>query len=1161
MKKQTTTNTFQEGMVSDFNPLVTPNNVLTGCLNGTIITYNGNENVLQNDMGNGRVETAYLPEGYIPIGTTELGGIIYIVSYNPLLDKCQIGSFPSPERNVLTQEIQQPQVVVGNKEFWDNDYNLKNTLLKVKLLSDNKINKLNPGDKYIIYSDGVKGNLLSEEPCLSDGLATDRNKVDATPRHVTIHVVSIGQDGKITYLDDSLKWHPQKFGEDGDISYYIKHIDLLSKDTISSNIDEYRSLVNSGYNIFNSKVSGELALLFEVKVIDSFSVTWDAEVKSDPNDTTDKSAVIKFEFYWETQDERIAPSYVILTDSQFSIMSGGESGDSFEGEDQIQIQKGDYVEIDDTKTARTPAFHYIHNDNSPRIWNYTLTPAMKYGKIPYLAVSGSINFTDIGSGKIEVDEWRYYIQDKSFYLSWGLDAYPEKNKSIKEVIFTFIPFDSAVENREKLLLGKTEVAKNYSGRDYVGEKYYQYIVRNKKSYSGNFQEIISFSEDGLQKNHLYLVDVGVVYGVTGNNSTDEVIHNYQWLYTTGQWNKEFIEGTEENFNNIQLDLDFQSECAVEDTIIEKIQTTKPSIPQSLPAQGDEMHYSTLGAKVLTVNYDGTSFNKNPNLSLDINVIPSYPELFSVQIQENDKFTNSIANKKVSYNQIVESDQPSIIANKVKSKSMTPETTDSTVAAAINGILKGPITQTIDDNAVDYINAEIIDGATTKNPKISVWGSLFSRINADLTIKTATINQTVRPVLLETSDFGNLGIQDTKHLNTLFGFGCEYNPGGARTPMCCFQYEPSSTTNTLKVIQYDSKARTDISDDQYSVRDYWEVPAYNDILNEWLLGSNNPFAVVKYVRWGHSEGDDRYTTLLYDTGKQPIRLGDKWGIWVRTNENHYIPVRGFFNSTAGNNEKQGTSATGSADAQQQILAILAQLYYVDTNPTPTEKCLVENINKLKPYTATWTITLKGEVQVADKNKSVLLGKRIPLSDIANVANILGISTKNVHLESSDTGKDIIEISEKDIIHNFRINVSDLYNKYEELKSTIIQSIWKLSTSDNDIIGNSKNPSFLYVYDQNISDFLSLDNKSSTKLYTKADLIENTSTGRITISNLSNPNTVQSQFYGCLTMDSSNNLVAKESELLAQYNVYRYYPDNGNYIEVKRNAKAYFLGQNL
>nr|DAR76552.1 MAG TPA: hypothetical protein [Caudoviricetes sp.] len=64
--------------------MTTPNNVLTDALNATITTMNGNENVLQNDMGNARVESAYLPEGYIPIGMKEYGGVIYIASYNPV---------------------------------------------------------------------------------------------------------------------------------------------------------------------------------------------------------------------------------------------------------------------------------------------------------------------------------------------------------------------------------------------------------------------------------------------------------------------------------------------------------------------------------------------------------------------------------------------------------------------------------------------------------------------------------------------------------------------------------------------------------------------------------------------------------------------------------------------------------------------------------------------------------------------------------------------------------------------------------------------------------------------------------------------------------------------------------------------------------------------
>ena len=47
--KQEATNTFGEGIIMDLNPLTTPNNVLTSALNATMITYNGNEFVLQNE--------------------------------------------------------------------------------------------------------------------------------------------------------------------------------------------------------------------------------------------------------------------------------------------------------------------------------------------------------------------------------------------------------------------------------------------------------------------------------------------------------------------------------------------------------------------------------------------------------------------------------------------------------------------------------------------------------------------------------------------------------------------------------------------------------------------------------------------------------------------------------------------------------------------------------------------------------------------------------------------------------------------------------------------------------------------------------------------------------------------------------------------------------
>lgn len=107
MKKESV-NQFNGGLNVDLHPMVTPNSVLTDDLNGTFITYNGNEFCLQNDRGN--FEVAHLSDGYVPIGAKEYNGIIYIVSVKNalnndgeiVLDECltEIGTYPGVDWNI-----------------------------------------------------------------------------------------------------------------------------------------------------------------------------------------------------------------------------------------------------------------------------------------------------------------------------------------------------------------------------------------------------------------------------------------------------------------------------------------------------------------------------------------------------------------------------------------------------------------------------------------------------------------------------------------------------------------------------------------------------------------------------------------------------------------------------------------------------------------------------------------------------------------------------------------------------------------------------------------------------------------------------------------------------------------------------------------------------
>lgn len=96
-----TTNVFLKGMTSDMHPLTTSQQEYTDALNATLITFNGNEQMMQNDMGNTKIQDSKtgnimgLREGFVPVGLKEHGGIMYIASVNK--DGVgEIGTIPSP---------------------------------------------------------------------------------------------------------------------------------------------------------------------------------------------------------------------------------------------------------------------------------------------------------------------------------------------------------------------------------------------------------------------------------------------------------------------------------------------------------------------------------------------------------------------------------------------------------------------------------------------------------------------------------------------------------------------------------------------------------------------------------------------------------------------------------------------------------------------------------------------------------------------------------------------------------------------------------------------------------------------------------------------------------------------------------------------------------
>lgn len=164
--KNAQVNSFTGGINTDLHPMLQPNNTLTDCVNGTLITYNGNENMLQNDMGNYALEGAKLPPNYVPIGVKEHAGILYVVAYNPLTKRTQIGSYPSPKidfdkepdgsENSLEVEPYkiksiEPKSGPGTGEFTPIDFPSK-----VWGLIDGTIQDTDDGEGYHLYSNVVE---------------------------------------------------------------------------------------------------------------------------------------------------------------------------------------------------------------------------------------------------------------------------------------------------------------------------------------------------------------------------------------------------------------------------------------------------------------------------------------------------------------------------------------------------------------------------------------------------------------------------------------------------------------------------------------------------------------------------------------------------------------------------------------------------------------------------------------------------------------------------------------------------------------------------------------------------------------------------------------------------------------------------------------------
>ena len=514
--KSSQTNTFTGGMQKDLHPMITPPNVLTDALNATIVTMNGNENILQNDMGNAKIESAYLPSGYVPIGMKEHGGIIYIAAYNPLTKKGQVGSFPSPKRNIDKDESGQPPIDLFeifndtiNNDTSNNDNRKELKSFSRKFSIFNKL-VLHPGDKFSLYADlsSVKGFLSNYDTWQASSSEEDLNKKNLISLDFAVSDVN----NNLRIITESLKRFDSSnnvidFDEDAtqleklNTGYFIQNI---ASDASPTEKERAKKAVNT----FNSRVAGNCYLLETINTVNSIecSVIGYRKGKTSISDITftdGNDIALKFTITYKYNCPEIYIAGCKIHFEELNITHYAKK----ESSTHESYSNGEY-QFTETylMQLKSSSITNIYQDIT-----YTVTPCMTFSDLSGAAIKSKINLSKLDSGDINLTTWKYLVHNDRTQLVYGIEAYPYSGQTITNLRIEFT--------------------------DLFNNSVHTIYIPSKRNYSGVFQEIIT-----IPNNTIYAARL--LYNINNDTETDKVIMygdniQYKYLINTPIYNQYF----------------------------------------------------------------------------------------------------------------------------------------------------------------------------------------------------------------------------------------------------------------------------------------------------------------------------------------------------------------------------------------------------------------------------------------------------------------------------------------------------------------------------------------------------------------------------------------------------------------------------------------------
>ena len=346
---------------------------------------------------------------------------------------------------------------------------------------------------------------------------------------ISLNIVSIEDSGKIIYLNNDVRYYDKLHDGKNYKYHFIGDEQSKMSEITDTDLDSYRNVLSSGYNVFKSKTSGKLAILAELVMIDSYSVSH--SIHQIPNSNPDLGDQFEINLHIDVSpsidEKNINPvlKYHYLKNSQGYLQAYSDSNESVKNKllftdinddkingtsfsdvymltrasDQSLLQNESFSQ-DNFNFPKSDQYISAINDNKysdlklgqlnfPKIisdysWNlpfkydYTLVPCMEYGRLEHLAVSNTIDFSNMRDfNKSNFNTWKYRIDGNQLRITFSTDIY-----------------DTFEEDKVDAL-----VLEFYDHRGFAGSL----EISGKKSYSGQFTKILYLNTiNALSKNKI-----------------------------------------------------------------------------------------------------------------------------------------------------------------------------------------------------------------------------------------------------------------------------------------------------------------------------------------------------------------------------------------------------------------------------------------------------------------------------------------------------------------------------------------------------------------------------------------------------------------------------------------------------------------------------------